>query len=509
MELLAPAGSPEALTAAVQAGADAVYLGCGPLNARRNAKNFSLEDLARGVAYCHLRGTKVYLTLNTLLSDRELPLAAETAAFASHAGVDAILVQDLGVARLLRDTVPDVDLHASTQMTVHDLDGIKACADLGMTRVVLSRELSRSAIENLCARSPVEIEIFVHGALCMCYSGQCFLSAVLGGRSGNRGLCAQPCRLAFRWPGDKGNSHPLSLKDMSLAGELRELEEMGVACLKIEGRMKRPEYVSVVTGIYAAALREHREPTRQELAELEAAFSRQGFTQGYYNDQKGPAMFGTRPEGTKDPAALFEKARQTYSRGEHKLTPVWFAAQVKKDQPLSVTAWDEAGHTARAQGPVPEAARSRAVTEEQIQTQLAKTGGTVYAAQAVEAEVEPGLSVPMSALNALRREVLAGLDEARTALPSRRTLPFTPPERVRGRENPPVFSLSFRRWEQVSREILDQGPALVYLPCDEIAAHQSVGEQDYEQRNKESRHKQHSAHRRRSLFFLMPARADI
>lgn len=236
--------------------------------------------------------------------------------------------------------------------------------------------------------------------------------------------------------------------------------------------MKRPEYVSVVTGIYAAALREHREPTRQELAELEAAFSRQGFTQGYYNDQKGPAMFGTRPEGTKDPAALFEKARQTYSRGEHKLTPVWFAAQVKKDQPLSVTAWDEAGHTARAQGSVPEAARSRAVTEEQIQTQLAKTGGTVYAAQAVEAEVEPGLSVPMSALNALRREVLAGLDEARTALPSRRTLPFTPPERVRGRENPPAFSLSFRRWDQVSREILDQGPALVYLPCDEIAAHE-------------------------------------
>lgn len=238
--------------------------------------------------------------------------------------------------------------------------------------------------------------------------------------------------------------------------------------------MKRPEYVSVVTGIYAAALREHREPTRQELAELEAAFSRQGFTQGYYNDQKGPAMFGTRPEGAKDPAALFEKARQTYTRGEHKLTPVWFAAQVKKDQPLSVTAWDEAGHIAKAQGSVPETARSRAVTEEQIQTQLAKTGGTVYAAQTVEAEVEPGLSVPMSALNALRREALAGLDDARTSLPSRRTLPFTLPERVKGRENPPAFSLSFRRWEQVSREILNQGPALVYLPCDEIAAHEEA-----------------------------------
>ena len=198
MELLAPAGSPEALTAAVQAGADAVYLGFGPLNARRNAKNFTREELEAGVAYCHLRGVKVYLTLNTLLTNRELPLAAETGAWASDLGIDAVLVQDLGVARLLRRTCPDLPLHASTQMTVHSLDGVRACADLGMTRVVLSRELSADAIADLCARSPVELEVFGHGALCMCYSGQCFLSAVLGGRSGNRGLCAQPCRLAFR-----------------------------------------------------------------------------------------------------------------------------------------------------------------------------------------------------------------------------------------------------------------------------------------------------------------------
>ena len=263
MELLAPAGSPEALTAAVQAGADAVYLGFGPLNARRNAKNFTREELEAGVAYCHLRGVKVYLTLNTLLTNRELPLAAETGAWASDLGIDAVLVQDLGVARLLRRTCPDLPLHASTQMTVHSLDGVRACADLGMTRVVLSRELSADAIADLCARSPVELEVFGHGALCMCYSGQCFLSAVLGGRSGNRGLCAQPCRLAFRWPGEKTPSHPLSLKDLSLAGALGQLEEMGVACLKIEGRMKRPEYVAVVTGIYAAALRQGRSRRRR------------------------------------------------------------------------------------------------------------------------------------------------------------------------------------------------------------------------------------------------------
>ena len=196
MELLAPAGSPEALTAAVQAGADAVYLGFGPLNARRNAKNFTQEELEAAVAYCHLRGVKVYLTLNTLLTHRELPLAAETGALAAQLGIDAVLVQDLGVARLLRETCPDLPLHASTQMTVHNLDGILACAELGMTRVVLSRELSAQAIADLCARSPVEIEVFGHGALCMCYSGQCFLSSVVGRRSGNRGLCAQPCRLA-------------------------------------------------------------------------------------------------------------------------------------------------------------------------------------------------------------------------------------------------------------------------------------------------------------------------
>lgn len=473
MELLAPAGSPEALTAAVQAGADAVYLGYGPLNARRNAKNFSQEELEQAVAYCHLRGAKVYLTLNTLLTDRELPLAAETAAFANAIGIDAILVQDLGVAKLVRETCPDLPLHASTQMTVHSLDGIKACADLGMTRVVLSRELPKTVIEDLCAKSPVELETFVHGALCMCYSGQCYLSAVLGGRSGNRGLCAQPCRLAFQWPGDKKVSHPLSLKDMSLAGQLEELRQMGVACLKIEGRMKRPEYVSVVTGIYAAAMRERREPTKEELRQLESAFSRQGFTQGYYNDQKGPAMFGTRKEGTKDPAELFDQARQFYSRGEHKLTPVTFSASVRSDAPLTLIARDPDGHETAVQGDVPEAARTRAVTEEQIRGQLEKTGGTVYRAEAVQVELDDGLSVPMAAINRLRRQALDQLDQLRMAPPQRRKFPFVPAKKEKGSGKKPGISLSFHRWEQISQEILAHGPQLVYLPSGEIAAHET------------------------------------
>ena len=469
MELLAPAGSPEALTAAVQAGADAVYLGFGPLNARRNAKNFTREELEAGVAYCHLRGVKVYLTLNTLLTNRELPLAAETGAWASDLGIDAVLVQDLGVARLLRRTCPDLPLHASTQMTVHSLDGVRACADLGMTRVVLSRELSADAIADLCARSPVELEVFGHGALCMCYSGQCFLSAVLGGRSGNRGLCAQPCRLAFRWPGEKTPSHPLSLKDLSLAGALGQLEEMGVACLKIEGRMKRPEYVAVVTGIYAAALRQGREPTQAELAQLEAAFSRQGFTQGYFRDQKGPAMFGTRPQGARDPADLFDQARRFYTRGEHRTVPVSLTAQVQGEMPMVLTARDPAGHTAVVQGPCPQAARTRQTTADQVAGQLRKTGGTVYQAHQV-----PGLSVPLSAVNSLRRQALEELDRARTQPPARRTLPFVPAAPERGRAGVPAFTLSFRRWEQLTPDCLDQGPALVYLPCQELPGHEDA-----------------------------------
>lgn len=215
LELLAPAGSMESVAAAVQNGADAVYLGYGDFNARRNAKNFTHEEAAAAVSYCHLRGAKVFLTMNTLLTDRELPGAARVAEEINEMGVDAVIVQDLGVARMLRQVAPDLHLHGSTQMTVHSLDGVKQCADLGMTRAVLSRELSRDQIEYICANAPIEIETFVHGALCMCYSGQCYLSSLIGGRSGNRGLCAQPCRMKYGW-GSRADEYPLSLKDMSL-----------------------------------------------------------------------------------------------------------------------------------------------------------------------------------------------------------------------------------------------------------------------------------------------------
>lgn len=468
LELLAPAGSPEAVTAAVQSGADAVYLGYGNFNARRNAKNFSREEAAAAISYCHLRGVKVYLTLNTLLTDRELPVAARTAAEASDLGADAVLVQDLGVLRTLRQTVPDLPLHASTQMSLHSLDGVKMAADLGLKRVVLSRELSRQAIEYICAHSPIEIEVFVHGALCMCYSGQCFFSSVIGGRSGNRGLCAQPCRLNYGW-GDAADSYPLSLKDMSLAQYLRQLRKMGVSCVKIEGRMKRPEYVAVVTGIYSRLIHENREPTAEELRQLQAAFSRQGFTDGYYVNKTGPAMFGVR-EKEPEPKELFAQAKAAYSR-ENPRVPVTFYAMLRPGESAKVGVEDGEGRVVTAEGPVPEAARTRSITKEEVCAQLSKTGGTPFLCGGVKAYVDKGLSLPLSALNALRRQVLEELAAQRSAPPRRRKEEFHPGVRYEGRREEPVFTFSLSHAKQLSQELLKLDPALIYLPVAEAAAH--------------------------------------
>ena len=251
LELLAPAGNLDAVIAAVQNGADAVYMGFGDgFNARRSADNFTRESFAKAVRYCHIRGCKVYVTLNTLVGDREMEAAAALAQQASDAGADAILVQDLGLARVLRDALPDIPLHASTQMSIHNLAGVEAAAEMGITRAVLSRELSLEQIRFISQHASIETEVFVHGALCFCYSGQCYMSALIGRRGGNRGACAQPCRMQYSM-GGRMDEYPLSLRDNCLADYLQQLDEAGVACVKIEGRMKRPEYVAVVTDVYA------------------------------------------------------------------------------------------------------------------------------------------------------------------------------------------------------------------------------------------------------------------
>ena len=469
LELLSPAGSQEALVAAVQNGADAVYLGFGDFNARRNARNFSEEEAAAAVSYCHLRGVKVFLTMNTLLTDRELPAAAEHAAKASAMGVDAVLVQDLGVLRMLRQTVPDLPIHASTQMTVHTLDGVKMAADLGITRAVLSRELSWREIEHICLHSPIEIEVFAHGALCMCYSGQCFFSSVIGGRSGNRGLCAQPCRMKYGWNG-RADDYPLSLKDMSLAGHLEQLRKMGVACVKLEGRMKRPEYVAIVTGVYSRAIREGREPTAEELEMLRQAFSRDGFTDGYFLNKQGPDMFGIRREEA-EPRELFAQARSTYESGENRKEPVRMFAMIRAGEPAQVGVQDKEGRVATVSGPVPEAAVNVPLTTEKVEGQLTRTGGTPYACEKVTAYVEEGLSLPLSALNAMRRDVLDQLSDQRVILPQRQSVPFKAGVRYENPKKAPALTICVRTADQISADLLRLQPAMLYIPADEGAAH--------------------------------------
>ena len=460
LELLAPAGSMESLRAAVQNGANAVYLGCGIYNARQGAKNFTPQALTEAVKYCHVRDVAVHLTLNTLVSDKETQELVQLIRHAAQSGVDAFIVQDLGVVRLCRQIAPHIPIHGSTQMTIHSLPGVLLCAAWGLSRVVLSRELSREEIRYICQNSPIEIEVFGHGALCMCYSGQCYLSAAIGGRSGNRGRCAQPCRQSYgygRWQ----NQYPLSLKDSCLVRELKELEQMGVASLKLEGRMKRPEYVAAVTGIYRKALDTHM-VTRDMEKTLLDAFNRQGFTQGYYDGNLGGEMFGVR-EDTRENAALFKELRQTYETGETPLVPIRFQAVVRPGL-TQLTVIDPQNRVCTAQGPAPETARVAELTKEVLIARLTKTGGTPYRCVEAAVEIEPGLSLSASAINGLRRDVLNQL----TALRARRDVPaLGRPERIpnyRTPQEPPAYNIQVTTKEQITGRLLKMQPNLLYVP---------------------------------------------
>lgn len=462
-ELLAPAGSPEALRAAAEHGAGAVYLGWGPLNARRGAQNFSEEEFAQALAYCHIRGVRIFLTLNILLTDRELPQALETARAASRLGVDAVLVQDWGLLRLLRQTLPDLPLHASTQMSVFTSGGACEIAAAGCERVVIARECSREDTAAICARCPAEVEAFVHGALCMCYSGQCAMSAVVGGRSGNRGRCAQPCRLPYGVNEAAGDQRPLSLKDSCMADHLSEMAEAGVSCLKIEGRMRRPGYVAAVTEVYARLLEQGRKPTPQERETLERAFSRSGFTDAYWRGKKGRPMLGFRPENA--PAAEDPAPSETDRR-----VRVEFACAVKAGVPCSLSADDGQGHLVTVSGPAPEPAGKRALTAEDLTARLGKTGGTPYRCGKVDVTLDAGLYLSAASLNALRRDALDALSAARSAPPVRREH-FPPPPLPDGgcSQAEPRFTVSVAAAAQLTEELLSLRPARVCVPLELLA----------------------------------------
>lgn len=466
LELLSPAGSPDAVIAAVQNGADAVYMGFGAHNARRSADNFTEDEFAKAVRYCHIRGCKVYVTLNTLVGDREMT-AADLARKASDYGADAILVQDLGLMRVLRDAVPDIPLHASTQMSIHNLAGVEAAAEMGFTRAVLARELSLDQIRAISKHASIETEVFVHGALCFCHSGQCYMSALIGRRSGNRGACAQPCRMQYSM-GGRMDEYPLSLRDNCLVDYLRQLEDAGVACAKIEGRMKRPEYVAVVTDVYARCIRERRTPTPAEQEKLELAFSRQGFTQGYLLGQKGPDMLGTRAENDRAAEKMFSAARKAYAEGEMRRVPVKFYVMARQGEPIMAAVEDSEKHRAVLTGPVPERAERAAMSEQSLAEQFAKTGGTPYYSTGTECRIDPDLYLPASAINDLRRRLITGLKEARAALPERRSLPVAPLPQGKNYYSDPARIYQVLSAEQMTPELAALKPDYLYVPVEAL-----------------------------------------
>lgn len=411
IEILAPAGGFDSVIAAVRSGADAVYVGAKRFSARASAHNFDDDELRECVRYCHQRDVKVYLALNIVLFDDELAEALELVMSAAAADIDAVIVQDMGLVSLIRRAVPDLPLHASTQMSVHTPRGAMALYEQGFRRVVVSRELSLGEIREIREFCPgIELEVFVHGALCMCVSGQCYFSAMLGGRSANRGMCAQPCRLPMKL-GESDRA--LSMKDNSGLGYLRDLESIGVASAKIEGRMKRPEYVAAAT----AAAREAADSgavSGSGEQRLRSVFSRSGFTDGYLSGRLGEDMFGYR---RKEDVLSADNDLLREIRGEYKdekqTAEVRFSLTVRIGEKPRLTATDGV-RTAEAVG---EADAQRAVnlplSAERAAQSLRKTGGTQYKVVDIAADIEDGAALSAAALNALRREALAELDEAR------------------------------------------------------------------------------------------------
>lgn len=409
IEILAPAGNLDSLLAGIHSGADAVYFGYGELNARRNAKNFDEQSLAEASRLCKERGVKMHMTVNTMVYDREYDEVLRTLEIACKYGIDALIVQDLGVAKIVREAAPEMKMHASTQLTVHNVSGAWQAKELGFSRVVLAREMSREEILQVTTQVPVETEVFVHGALCMCVSGQCYMSSVIGERSGNRGLCAQPCRLPFA-SGRKGDSgYALSLKDLSLADRVKELMALGVDSFKIEGRMKRPEYV-------AAAVSQFKEAVRGAQADMDlmaAVFSRSGFTKGYFDAKLGQEMFGTRQkEDVLASQKVLKKLSDMASKDVARVG-VDFSFTMKENEPAVLTASDGEGHTVQAQGEIPQQALKAPTTKELVWRSLEKTGGTFYYLNSLTCDLGEGLIYPASQLNSLRREALDKLTQLR------------------------------------------------------------------------------------------------
>lgn len=417
MELLAPAGGMAELIAAVQSGADAVYLGADMFSARAGAGNFDRVQLKSAVEYAHFYGVKVHCAINTLIKEKELESAVATAIMAAECGVDALIIQDIGLAKHLGKVLPEIELHASTQMTVTSLEGVKYLEEQGFSRVVLARELDMAEIEKIVKGAKAEIEVFVHGAICMSYSGQCLMSSILGGRSGNRGRCAQPCRLCYDLL-ENGkvidSAYILSPKDMALIDHLNSLKRTGVASLKIEGRLKSAEYVSAVTSIYRKYIDSGDRISREDMTELKNAFSRSGFTDGYFTGQLGENMMSHKNPANNSGSTFTKEATDRANGKVVRHIPITVYATLNEGEAFCVTAYDNDGNCITATGTeVAQKALKTPLTSERVCEQLGKLGGTGFVAESIHADVADGITVPIKEINQVRRDMCEMLWKAR------------------------------------------------------------------------------------------------
>lgn len=472
LEILSPAGSLATLKSAVNNGADAVYMGGKAFSARKNAVNFSDEDIIEAVRYAHLYGAKVYVTVNTLISDGELKEVYEFVKFLYENQVDALIIQDLGVLKMVRECFPDFEVHASTQMTIHNLDGARLAKELGFTRVVLSRELSFAEIKNISQNVDIELEVFVHGALCMSYSGQCLMSSFLGARSGNRGACAQPCRLPYtlcdmaKKPLTQKDKYLLSLKDLCLIDEIETLMDCGVKSLKIEGRMKSAEYVSLVTSVYSKYKNGGKVSSRDYEA-LKSIFSRSGFTKGYLYNETGRQMLNF---DKNNDDVYREIAPEVLSRAEElsakpcEKIPFDASVCLKGDFPMTLTV-SAMGETLTIVGEVTtQKALNVSLDAQRVKTQISKTGSTDFVLGEFTWEIEDGLSLPIKEINELRRKALEELGHKISRIRNpERVNPFTSDYNTFVNTDKPLYVAEIRNVPQ-AKAALQAGFDRVLIP---------------------------------------------
>lgn len=423
VELLAPAGSYDSLRAAINAGADAVYIGGSRFGARAFADNLDTEKMTDAINFVHLHGKKLFLTVNTLLKNRELSEQLYDDILPLYkSGLDAVIVQDMGVFRFFKNNFPGLDIHASTQMTITGVNGARFLKEHGATRVVTARELSLKELREIHENVDVEIESFIHGALCYCYSGQCLLSSMIGGRSGNRGRCAQPCRLPYDFSyknisNTDNEKYILSPKDLCTIKLLPDIIEAGVYSLKIEGRMKSPEYVAGVVEIYRKYIdlylkdgKEAYKVTEKDYGKLTSLYSRSGFTEGYYKEQNGRHMISLKkPSYQSTDETRAESLREKYIKKDKKI-PVILNASIKKEQPISITLIQD-DISISVSGEIPQLSENRPATKESVTKQLSKFGNTPFEAEKIDIILDDGLFIPVKSLNELRRQATECLIE--------------------------------------------------------------------------------------------------